>query len=250
MHRQSLVHQPQDSKQQESGNTSLAIALKDRPVKHDPQGLRAALRRAFVQVGLREPNFPEAEEKELLISHVITHYGNHTAKELMLAFDLAITDKLDLPRKEVACYENFSLLYFSTIMNAYRRWADKEVKFIKQPPMIENKESLSDQSMREWFEETAKQVREGKSKVDFIPVMIHDWLKGKELIGDHEPYLKKAAEYKYKVLEGLAVDKEGIAAFTEYKGMYDSGCFEKGYVKELPALAKKMLVWDYILKNK
>ena len=76
----------------------------------------------MVKVGLRAANFPSKEETALLVDHIEKFYSNHNPEEIKLAFDLAITDKLEIDQKEVTCYENFSCLYFSTIMNAYRNW--------------------------------------------------------------------------------------------------------------------------------
>ena len=84
--------------------------------------LKQALRYVMLKVGIRAANLPTDEERDILLEHIFKHYGGHTPEEIKLAFDLAITDKLELEMKDVTCYENFSCLYFSTIMNAYRNW--------------------------------------------------------------------------------------------------------------------------------
>lgn len=98
-------------------------------VNERPQeDLKQALRLVMLKVGLRAANLPNDEERQVLIDHALKYYGNHTPEEIKYAFDLAITDKLDLEAKDVTCYENFSCLYFSTIMNAYRKWINNEFK--------------------------------------------------------------------------------------------------------------------------
>ena len=98
-------------------------------VNERPQeDLKQALRLVMLKVGLRAANLPNDEERQVLIDHVLKYYGNHTPEEIKYAFDLAITDKLELEAKDVTCYENFSCLYFSTIMNAYRKWFNNEWK--------------------------------------------------------------------------------------------------------------------------
>ena len=92
------------------------------------EDLKQALRLVMLKVGLRAANLPNDEERQVLIDHVQKYYGNHTPEEIKYAFDLAITDKLELDAKEVTCYENFSCLYFSTIMNAYRKWFSNEAR--------------------------------------------------------------------------------------------------------------------------
>jgi hypothetical protein len=136
--------------------------------------IKQVLRLIMVKVGLRANNFPGEQEKAVLLSYIIQTYGNHTPEEVLLAFDMAIAGKLEV---EVNCYENFSCLYFSTIMNAYREWAKDQHKQIKPIKMIEGpKEKLSDQAMEDWIEQLKNEKR-----VDFLPVMVYDWLdtKGK-----------------------------------------------------------------------
>ena len=93
----------------------------------------------MVKVGLRGSNFPDGAEKALLLAHVNLNYGNHTPEEIRLAFDLALSAKLGLDISDVKCYESFSCLYFSTIMNAYRAWA-AQVDRQKPEPKIYTEE--------------------------------------------------------------------------------------------------------------
>ncbi len=44
---------------------------------------------------------------------------------------MAITRKLDV---EAKCYENFSVAYFVSIMEAYREWAKEQIKQLPAPP--------------------------------------------------------------------------------------------------------------------
>ena len=90
----------------------------------------------MVKVGLRGDNFPTGPEKSLLLAHIYENYGNHTPEEIRLAFDMALSAKLGLDIQDVKCYESFSCLYFSTIMNAYRVWAsqvDRQKEQEKEP---------------------------------------------------------------------------------------------------------------------
>lgn len=92
--------------------------------------IKAALRFSMVLVGLRAANFPNEEEKLVLIEYIKKYYGGHTAAEIKLAFEMAVAGKLDI--EQVSCYENFTPLYFSSIMNAYREWAKAESKGVKE----------------------------------------------------------------------------------------------------------------------
>lgn len=121
------------------------IARKAKPINKLPEiDLRNVLKYAMIKVGVRGKNFPVGVEKSLLLNHIFENYGNHTAEEIKLAFDLAIAGKLGLDTNDIKCYENFSCLYFSNIMNAYRIWAEqvyrqniKPVLQIEQKPDLE-----------------------------------------------------------------------------------------------------------------
>lgn len=95
--------------------------------------IKQVLRLVMLKVGVRAANLPNDEEKAVLITHILENYSNHTLEEFKLAFDLAINGKLDLTIDEVKHYENFSCLYFSTIINAYRKWAAIQHKEAKKP---------------------------------------------------------------------------------------------------------------------
>jgi hypothetical protein len=75
----------------------------------------------MVLVGIKANNVPNDREKSVLLQFIVNNYGGHTPSEIRLAFDLAISGDLDV--EDVKCYENFSPLYFASIMNAYRKWA-------------------------------------------------------------------------------------------------------------------------------
>ena len=88
-------------------------------------------------VGLRPENYPTGLDKDFLHAYMADYYGGHTIEEIRLAFTMAIQQKLEVPINEVRPYENFSALYFSTIMEAYRRWSTETAKAL---PMLEYKQ--------------------------------------------------------------------------------------------------------------
>lgn len=108
-----------------SVNGSFELAVQSPRIRFlsDLEPLKQALRYSMLLVGLRANNLPNEHEKAILIGYILKNYGGHTADEIKLAFEMAVTGDLGLSTDEVKCYENFSCLYFSTIMNAYRKWA-------------------------------------------------------------------------------------------------------------------------------
>lgn len=117
----------QESKLSRNGDQlNLQIAIRcNRIGRADISELKEVLRLVMMKIGLRAANMPTEIEKAVLIGHIYENYSGHTLEEIKLAFDMAISGKLDV---DATCYENFSCLYFSSIMNAYRDWAKQEVK--------------------------------------------------------------------------------------------------------------------------
>lgn len=73
-------------------------------------------------VGLRPQNYPGDTEKQLLAEYLRNHFPYTTAMDIRLAFEFAISGKLSLPDSEIKPYENFSCLYVSIILRAYKEY--------------------------------------------------------------------------------------------------------------------------------
>lgn len=88
-------------------------------------------------------------ELETLFLHEFLkeNYGGHSISEIKLAFNKAVKGELDLPMDEVKCYENFSVIYLSSIINSFRRWAGHEYRQIEKyiPPSEEDIKYLEGQ---------------------------------------------------------------------------------------------------------
>lgn len=95
--------------------------------------MKQALRYIFILIGLKAQNYPADVEKQLLHAYIYKNYGGHTPGEIRLAFEMAIQNKLSLRPEDVTCYENFSIAYFSRIMEAYREWAKEQIKQLPAP---------------------------------------------------------------------------------------------------------------------
>jgi len=142
---------------------------------NDPELISQALRYVMVLVGVRAANLPNAHEKAILINHIVNHYGGHTAEEIRLAFEKAVSGELELKNEDITCYENFSVLYFSRIMNAYRAWAAvqyrQEIKDELPEPVILTDAQLDD-IHRQDVEQFFQRCRAGR-----IPEKIPDYFK-------------------------------------------------------------------------
>jgi hypothetical protein len=209
-----------------------------------------------MKVGLREQNWPTQEETAVLIQHIETNYGGHTVAEIKLAFDMAISGKLDV---DATCYENFSCLYFSKIMGVYREWAIEEHKQLesKQPiHQIEYKEDMSADAMQQWFEATAKKIRAGELLVDFVPLMLYEYMDENGNISATKEqkyeYLQRAADYRLGQLQADVEKNDStnnrwrLSTFISQK---NRGYFENDEADTVKSLAKKMLLYDMILNE-
>ena len=121
---------PELIKQRTGDDLALQIAILSPLIKESSlEQLSGILRLVMVKIGLRAQNWPTNEEKAVLIDHILTNFGGHRIDEVRLAFEMAICGKLEFKQGEsVNCYENFSCIYFSSVMNAYRRWASEAFK--------------------------------------------------------------------------------------------------------------------------
>jgi len=244
---------PTEWKQPATGEeVKFIAALDSNPInKSTVEELKQVLRLVMVKVGLRAQNFPTDGEKQVLLEHIISQYGNHTPEEIKLAFDMAIIGKLEIEEKNVTCYENFSCLYFSTIMNAYRRWARETHSQLKKdyPKMIAEQTVLTDEDKAEW-------ICEWKGKedinIELIPLLFYEFLDGKKIINltaqEKREYTQRAATYvKTRLHEDISTCKtnDALRAMVEFEKQEKSG-FEGEFKGRIVNRAKRLIVYDYL----
>jgi hypothetical protein len=238
---------------------ALALALQqNKIVKSTVEDITQVLRWVMLKVGVREKQLPSKEEKEVLIEHILTNYGNHTPNEIKLAFDMAILGKLeDVNGRgepidlDVNCYGDFSCLYFSKVMNAYRRWARqtfKQFQMEQQPIIDEEREPID---MIEWIEEYRKSENINR---ELIPLCFYDFLSettlevSKEM--KWEAMAKSSQSIKSEILMN-ATEKPSVDNARELKE-FELGEKEgfTGILKErILNRAKRMIVYDYLTKK-
>lgn len=220
-------------------------------IKQPVESIKEVLRLIMLKVGLRAVNLPNDEEKAVLIAHIVTEYGNHTLEEIKLAFDMAISGKLNLEQKDITCYENFSCLYFSNIMTAYRIWAKEVYKFIKPvSKMIEEKKSIEYDEMIEWINEWASKEN---IDIELIPLQFYDFLVGANLLAipnkEKWEYLGKAtAQIKVKLLDAMSLSKNDDAykEFKAFEKMETDG-FVGSTSERIKNRSKRLILNDYLL---
>jgi hypothetical protein len=113
--------------------TSFSKALKGKKVfAFNESELKPVMLYIYALIGLRGENYPKGLDKDFIHTYIRENYGGHTAEEIRLAFTMAIQGRLNIDPKDVKCYENFNVAYFTSIMEAYREWAREEIKKIPE----------------------------------------------------------------------------------------------------------------------
>lgn len=247
---------PQGQRPQKIGDeNNLAIALQDKKIiNSSTEDLSQILRKVMMKIGLRSQNWPTELEKLVLIEHIVKEFGGNTLEEIKLAFDMAISGKLNC---EINCYENFSCLYFSGIMKAYREWSREAYNHLpkKVLPMLEENKSISDEEMQEWIEDWKTKIKKVDNPV-LVPPSFYQWLIDKNVFSISNrkkiEYLEQAVSVRQYNLSEQAksegVHGEGQGTLNEFNVMRNKGVFEGKERDRLLELAKKIIVFDY-LKN-
>lgn len=78
--------------------------------------IRKLLLQLFLLTGLRNENFPDPIQTDVLINFIREDLGNYTLNEIGIAFRLAIKNELDTDPNH---YQAFSAAYIARIMSAY-----------------------------------------------------------------------------------------------------------------------------------
>ena len=233
--------------------------IKDCPVSD----LEAILRLIMLKIGVRAANLPNKEEKGLILAHVIGDYGNHTIQEINLAFDMAIMGKLyewnskfqQIP-VDANCYENFSCIYISKIMNAYRRWAHEthtELQYSKHwaysqeqgVKQIGYDVTLHDSDMREWVNDLKTSIRTTEN-IPLIPLMIYDWLvkNGDISISDYqESDIQKSA---LSIRRHQISEDGNTMNVLKFENSVSKGGLDKNDKRLVDMIAKKICVFQHL----
>lgn len=83
-------------------------------------------------MGIKEPI--EQQQLVRIAEFVQRNYLDLSIEQISLAFEMALTGKLDLEQKDLEHFQQFSMLYISKILNAFKEKQHTEVKNYKMIP--------------------------------------------------------------------------------------------------------------------
>lgn len=202
-------------------------------------------------VGLRAHHYPIGQEKQDLHDYIRLKYGKKTLSELILAFDLAINNELEIDPKEVKVYDQFPIAYLAQIMAAYKIWLSKQSKktiMAQQQPETE----LEPIDMIDWIEEYRKQENINR---ELIPLCFYDFLSETILPVNKEmkwEYWQKAKEsIKSELLAAIPDDKtnNSLNAWKEFEKCEREKKWDDVMFSRISNRAKRMIVYEYLTKK-
>lgn len=228
-------------------------ALKDRLITDcTEEEIKPKLTLIFSMVGLRPQHYPTGDEKQNLHDYLRLKFANKTLSELVLAFDLAINNELELKPEEVKIYDQFTIAYLAQIMAAYKSWLYniyKNRKPKEPAAMINEKKTLSDEEKKEWIDEW--KIKENIN-IELIPLMFYDYLSSHELLPitnrQKWEYTQKAqTNIKTLLHEDISICKtnDALIAFNKFQQMEKDG-FEGVMKERILNRAKRLIVYDYL----
>jgi hypothetical protein len=190
---------------------------------------------------------PEAEFltilKDQFIKKMQESYSNVNTDEIEYAFRTFGTTVKDWGKSL-----NLSLIDEVMIPYLEQRATVSRIEEQKKLPALEMKEDLSERTMSDWYEETARQIKANKLPLDLIPQMLADWLIKKGTI-EYTLYYPHAVERIKNQLIANATDRQVRKDYNEFREMYNSGEFSGVWIEKIERLAKAMSVNDYVLKQ-
>ncbi len=204
-------------------------------------------------VGLRAQHYPPPDERKNLHDYIRLKFANKTLSELVLAFDLAINNELNIEPEDVKIYDQFTIAYLARIMAAYKSWlynVHKNWKTKKDyPKMVEEKKDLTYEEKLEWVEEWKQKEN---INVELIPLMFYDFLDEQKLLNVSSKqkweYTEKAQTYVKALLhDDMSTCKTNNAylAWNTFQNMEKDG-FSGEMKGRILNRAKRLIVYDYL----
>lgn len=193
------------------------VTEETKAINESTSNIDKLFRYLFTLVGLRFVNYPNDLETLFLHQYLKETFGGHSLNEVKLAFKKAVNGELNLKPEEIHCFENFSPLYLSRIMNAYRIWASEKFRSIeKHIPPSEADQKLLEGPRKDdlhWGKIIEDEYQHflsfGKEKAKYWPVEIYNQLVKDDFI-ESELWRKAMVVVRKKAVEDLVKQKVAL----------------------------------------
>lgn len=228
---------------------SLSTAIKTKRINEcwDSE-VQDQLSKIYVLIGLRSIHYPQKDVAIFNIQFIKQNFGNRTIGEIYLAFELAITGKSDCG--DVKPYDQFTMEYFSRIMNGYRTYLnhntpitqlEAEISTKKEIPMLP---TTPQSEVIEWSEMPLR-------KYSLYPLYLYDVLMNGNFITlsaeERFSYIEKAIKVLLSEIEHDGMNYENYKTNNKYKKYLERGVHNltKDELKEFTNVAKKLVIYEY-----
>ncbi len=193
---------------------------------------------------------PEDEFMNILVDQfrqlLIEKYATCCPQEVEYAFRLMGTTVKDWGKQiNLALIDEVMIPYMNRRAEVSKHEESHKLARLQYKP----REDTSDAGMEKWLQETKDQ----NLPVEFLPVMLYDWLVEKERLTPTKQekweQLQIAIAYTHQKLSTLVTNQmntENRAALSRFVKMKEAGEFEPEQAEKLRALAKKMLLYNYL----
>ena len=205
------------------------------------------LHRIFLLIGLRKVQYPTAEEDMFNVTFIKKNFGHKLSTEIIEAFELAVTGKLDV---DVKHYDQFTLPYFCRIMDAYRIFNNERILATPPPKLKEIAYQMTDEERLNEIEEWRKKDYDFK----ILPLYLYDWILKyslhaitDDLKADYYQRAVRAHENELRRNFELFGEKQPYADFIKLK----ANNFEKISDKDLSTINnifKRIFINEYLKK--
>lgn len=207
------------------------------------------LMKIYVLIGLRKHHQPSNFELKTLLEFIRETYGRMAKDELMVAFKLAVKNKLDID--DINPYDQFSPVYLERIMRSYRSFVNKayqEPQPVTQPMIeykISNEEKLAD----------IEHYRHSTLRTSLLPIYLYDWMIELCLITISDDLKNELTEKAYKIRESQLMDEAMISndrrEYRRFMQLKENGFnnmpFEE--VAAIDSIYKKLIIKKYYGKD-
>ena len=206
----------------------------------------------YMIIGLRTGNYPNVVQERFIINWLREHYGYKFIKELSSAFNMAVKGELDL--NDIRHFDNFTIMYFSQIMNSYHRklrYLQAEAKPEKPNPKQLPAPVLT---LADKKKEVDEFIQTNKLALSILPIYIYDYMDELNMIdhgGDNER-MDRAKKLRLDVLfhEASQGGMQNRKDYAEFKRVIDAGGIPDEMINDLERLSKRIAIMDVIKSKK